>query len=67
MAADVECAVDSCYYWGSGNKCTANAIKVNHNGTAMATSATAMEAGTLGPRAKARHSDHTRCDTFKPK
>jgi hypothetical protein len=33
MAQDVLCEVDNCTYWGSGNKCNADAIYVvSHKG-----------------------------------
>lgn len=50
MAKDVVCSVDSCTYWGHGNKCSANKVNVNNSHSAD----------------RAYKSDETNCETFKP-
>lgn len=74
MAKDVKCTVDACHYWGAGNLCKADVIEVNHNMSALRNQVggTRMEVGEISTTASnkalsARHSDHTRCNTFKPK
>ena len=51
MAEDVLCEVNSCTYWGEGNKCDASSIYVVHTG------------GTT----TASTSEETDCRTFEPK
>lgn len=74
MAKDVKCTVDACHYWSAGNKCHADLIEVNHNMTALNQRAagTRMEVGEIDTMASskafsAKHSDQTRCNTFKPR
>lgn len=57
----VKCSVDSCYYWGSGNVCQADAIMVKNNVDQIG-----FEIGTIGDL-EARTSEDTMCATYKPK
>lgn len=50
MAKDVVCSVDSCNFWGQGNKCQAESIMVNN----------------VRPMEHAHRSDETNCETFEP-
>lgn len=57
------CTVNSCYYYGSGDKCKAEKIMVKNNAAALAD--TRMEIGSIG--GEARNSSQTLCHTFIPK
>lgn len=47
----VKCSVQSCKFWGQGERCTASAIEVNVDGGGI----------------NARQSDQTNCHTFATK
>ncbi|HEY8347235.1 MAG TPA: DUF1540 domain-containing protein [Symbiobacteriaceae bacterium] len=59
---EIYCTVNSCYYYGSGDVCTAQKILIRHN---PATLGTDMEVGALGD--EAHDSAQTLCETFIPK
>ncbi len=65
---EIGCIVDACHYWGSGDRCKADRIMVEHNRTAAPGGAT-MEVGTVGSTARPRAttSEHTCCRTFVSK
>lgn len=60
---EIYCTVNSCYYYGSGDKCKAEKIMVKNNQATLGQ--TRMEVGTLG--GEAGESNQTLCHTFIPK
>ncbi len=61
--ARIKCSVDTCRYWGSGNRCEADSIMVAVDGAAGG--GERLEAGVAGGGA-AHRSSETKCDTFRP-
>ena len=61
MAQDVKCEVDSCHYWGKGNKCNAEQILVNYKDSISGGSD--VEFGMMGNK---KSTDSTCCETFRP-
>jgi hypothetical protein len=57
------CTVNSCFYYGSGDKCKAEKIMVKNNETTLRD--TRMEIGSIG--GEASNSCQTLCHTFIPK
>lgn len=67
---EVRCSVTSCEYWGKGDVCRADAIKVKNSMATdvdddFAEGSVGMEIGILGT--SARTSGQTCCETFKPR
>jgi hypothetical protein len=60
---EIYCTVNSCYYYGSGDKCKAAKIMVRNNPDTLRNAN--MEIGTLG--GEARDSNQTLCETFVPR
>lgn len=60
----IMCSVDSCYYYGSGDRCRAEKIMVQNNHRTMGN--TNMEIGSIGGNDASR-SNETLCQTFIPK
>lgn len=58
---DVKCSVNSCTYWGTGNRCEADTIFVDNN----IGEGDDMEIGKIGGD-PADVSEQTCCRTFKP-
>ena len=58
------CTVNSCFYYGSGDRCKAESIQVQNNSATLGN--TNMEIGSIGGR-DAQQSNHTLCNTFIPK
>lgn len=58
------CTVNSCYYYGTGDRCKAEKIMVQNNQATLGRTAD-MEVGSLGGEAGA--SNQTLCHTFIPK
>lgn len=50
MAKDVLCEVNSCNYWGSGNKCTASSIYVVNNRNKQAANSAETDCQTFEPK-----------------
>ncbi|MDF2626401.1 MAG: hypothetical protein K0R39_232 [Symbiobacteriaceae bacterium] len=59
----IYCTVNSCYYYGSGDKCKAEKIMVKNNPDTLGN--TRMEIGSIG--GEAATSNQTLCQTFIPK
>lgn len=59
----IYCTVNSCYYYGSGDKCKAEKIMVKNNQDTLGN--TRMEVGSIGGEAGV--SNQTLCHTFVPK
>jgi hypothetical protein len=57
------CTVNSCYYYGSGDKCAASKIMVQNNPDTLRNAN--MEIGSIG--GEAAESNQTLCQTFIPK
>lgn len=62
MGQEIGCTVDTCTYWGAGNRCVAERIMVRLNAAAAR-----VEFGALGQKPEARTSEETMCQTFRPK
>jgi hypothetical protein len=62
MNQEIYCTVNSCYYYGSGDRCHASKIMVRNNPATLG--AARMEVGELGR--EARVSNQTLCETFIP-
>ena len=60
---EIYCTVNSCFYWGSGEKCQASKIMVRNNPANLQNAN--MEIGAIGE--EARRSNQTLCETFIPK
>ncbi len=60
----ISCGVDTCQYWGQGNKCQAEKIMVATDAAASGTGVR-MEAGKQSTAAD--NSSNTKCETFRPK
>lgn len=60
---EIYCTVSSCFYYGTGDSCTAEKIMVRNNPATLGSAN--MEIGTIGEQAK--ESNHTLCETFIPK
>lgn len=60
---EIYCTVNSCYYYGSGDKCAASKIQVQNNPATLRD--VNMEIGTIG--GEAGRSNQTLCNTFIPK
>lgn len=60
---EIYCTVNSCYYYGGGDKCKASKIMVKNNPAGLQNAN--MEIGTLGGEAKT--SNQTLCETFIPR
>lgn len=56
------CTVNSCFYWGSGDRCKASKIMVKNNHAQMDNMK--MEVGAMA--GEARTSNQTLCETFIP-
>ncbi len=56
----VNCTVDSCHYWGSGNICEAKEITVRNNVDRLD-----MEISTMDSL-EASTSEQTMCQTYRP-
>jgi len=63
--AKINCTVDDCVYWGSGNICKADEILVTINEATG--SAGRLELGEMGATKNAKTSYETQCKTFKPR
>jgi len=61
---EIYCTVNSCYYYGSGDKCKAEKIMVKNNSATLGN--TRMEIGSIGG-SDAAQSNQTLCETFIPK
>ena len=59
---EVKCGVRNCVYWGKGNICEADEIKVSINSRAGSD----MEIGEIG-ESRSYSSRETQCVTFKPR
>ncbi|HEY3363739.1 MAG TPA: DUF1540 domain-containing protein [Symbiobacteriaceae bacterium] len=59
---EIYCSVNSCYYYGSGDKCKAEKIMVQNNPNTLGNAN--MEVGSIG--GEAGHSNQTLCNTFIP-
>lgn len=59
---EIYCTVNSCFYYGSGDKCHASKIMVKNNPATV--DKMNMEIGSIGD--EARHSNQTLCETFVP-
>jgi len=59
---EIYCSVNSCFYYGSGDKCHASKIMVKNNPATV--DKLKMEIGTMGD--EARRSNQTLCETFVP-
>jgi hypothetical protein len=59
---EIYCTVNSCFYYGQGDKCVASKIMVKNNPDTLRNSN--MEVGSLG--SQANHSHQTFCETFVP-
>ncbi len=59
---EISCSVNSCFYYGSGDRCRASKIMVKNNPAALGNAN--MEIGTIGE--EARRSNQTLCETFIP-
>ncbi len=63
----IKCYVDSCEYWGHGNKCMADEIEVDNMHRTRPGKGD-MELGQLGAgHGEARKSEETCCETFRPR
>lgn len=62
---EIHCTVDSCYYYGTGDKCHAERIMVRNNPGAGNANA-GFEFGRLGTENQPRVSAQTMCETFVP-
>lgn len=60
---EIFCSVNSCFYYGSGDRCRASKIMVRNNPTMIGD--VNMEIGEIG--GEARKSNQTLCQTFVPK
>lgn len=60
---EIYCTVNSCYYFGSGDRCKASKIMVQNNPATLRNAN--MEIGTIG--GEAGKSNQTLCQTFVPK
>lgn len=60
---EIYCTVNSCFYYGDGDKCKASKIMVKNN--PARSGSFNMEVGTIG--GEASHSNQTLCETFVPK
>jgi hypothetical protein len=58
----IYCTVNSCYYYGSGDRCRAEKIMVKNNAATLGTN---MEIGSID--GEAAQSNQTLCHTFVPK
>jgi len=59
---EIFCTVNSCFYYGSGDRCSASKIMVKNNPVTLGN--VNMEIGTIGE--EARRSNQTLCETFIP-
>jgi hypothetical protein len=57
---EIYCTVNSCFYYGSGDKCKAEKIMVKNNAATLGS--TRMEVGSIG--GEAGESNQTLCNTF---
>ncbi|HWI64875.1 MAG TPA: DUF1540 domain-containing protein [Symbiobacteriaceae bacterium] len=60
----IYCTVNSCYYYGNGDRCRAEKIEVQNNQATLGN--TRMEIGSIGG-SDAGRSNQTLCNTFIPK
>lgn len=60
---EIHCTVNSCYYYGAGDRCRATKIMVKNNPSLIQN--TRMEIGSMG--GEAAKSNQTLCETFIPK
>jgi hypothetical protein len=60
---EIYCSVNSCFYYGSGDKCKASKIMVKNNPDTLRNAN--MEIGSIG--GEAAESNQTLCNTFIPK
>jgi len=63
MNNQITCTVDSCRYYAQGDKCEADRVLVNAEGTQ---GGARMEVGGTGG-SSVNTSSQTRCDTFRPR
>ncbi len=66
MAKDVKCEVQSCYYWGTNNKCHADEILVKYTDKPSMHQSD-VEFGLIGGNKGKTSTEDTCCETFKPK
>lgn len=59
---EIYCTVNSCFYYGGGDKCHASKIMVKNNPATVGK--LNMEIGTIGDQAKT--ANQTLCETFVP-